>query len=254
MAQARVPEALSLPTALLFGIAETFAGVLVLVPRFRRWGAWLGGLLLMAFMVYFAINYSALRGEECSCFPWVKRFVGPGFFIGDAIMLVLAVLAGLWAGRSHSLRSAALVLGAVVVFSLVSYGVEVTRQTGVKAPDYITVDGKPYSLKYGKIFIYYFDPECLHCLDAGKRMAKLNWGDTKLVAVPIEQPRFAPGFMQDTGLKGVVSPDIQVLKKVFPFVSAPAGVALVNGRQKMALTQFEGDEPAATLKKLEFVY
>ncbi len=254
MAQVRIPETLSLPSAIFFGIAETFTGVLLLVPRFRRWGAWLGSLLLLAFLVYFAINYNALRGAECSCFPWVKRLVGPGFFVGDAIMLVLAVVAGIWARRSHSLRSAALVLGAVVVFALVSYGVEVTRQTGVKAPDYVTVDGKPYSLQYGKIFIYYFDPECLHCLDAGKRMAKLNWGDTKLVAVPIEQARFAPGFMQDTGLKGVISPDVQVLKKVFPFVSAPAGVALENGREKMALTQFDGEEPGATLKKLGFVY
>src|SRR5579885_1383440 len=77
MAQARIPEALSLPAALFFGITETFAGVLVLVPRFRRWGAWLGSLLLIAFMIYVGVNYNALRGEECSCFPWVKRAVGP---------------------------------------------------------------------------------------------------------------------------------------------------------------------------------
>ncbi|MCL4402097.1 MAG: hypothetical protein M1436_05465, partial [Acidobacteria bacterium] len=36
MAQARVPENLSLAAAVLFGIAETFTGVLILVPRFRR--------------------------------------------------------------------------------------------------------------------------------------------------------------------------------------------------------------------------
>src|ERR1051326_5565926 len=45
--QARVPANLSLPAAILFGIAETFAGVLILVPRFRRWGAWLAGGLLV---------------------------------------------------------------------------------------------------------------------------------------------------------------------------------------------------------------
>src|SRR5581483_3558096 len=107
--QARVPASLSLPAALGFGIAETFAGVLVLVPRFRRWGAWLAALLLISFLVYFAINYQALRGEECSCFPWVKRVVGPGFFIGDAVMLAFAILAGWWARPSAGRRSATLV-------------------------------------------------------------------------------------------------------------------------------------------------
>jgi hypothetical protein len=30
-------------------------------------------------------------------------------------------------------------------------------------------------------------------------------------------------------------------------------VALENGREKMPLTKFEGDEPAATLKQLGFI-
>src|SRR6185503_17911017 len=78
MNQALLPAALSLPAALAFGVAETFAGVLLFVPRFRRWGSWLTGLLLVAFLGYFAVNYTALQGQECSCFPWLKRAVGPG--------------------------------------------------------------------------------------------------------------------------------------------------------------------------------
>src|SRR5262249_43779016 len=39
LAQAKVPQELSLAAALILGIIETFGGVLVLVPRFRRWGA-----------------------------------------------------------------------------------------------------------------------------------------------------------------------------------------------------------------------
>jgi len=39
MAEARVPESLSLAAALVFGIVETLGGVLLLVPRFRRWGS-----------------------------------------------------------------------------------------------------------------------------------------------------------------------------------------------------------------------
>jgi len=253
MAQARVPQSLSLLAAVGFGIAETFAGVLLLVPRFRRWGAMLGGALLVAFMIFVAINYNALRGEDCSCFPWVKRAVGPAFFTGDGIMLALAVLAGAWAPRARSLRAAMVVLGAVALFAAGSYGVAAMRQTGTKAPDTVTVNGKPYSLQEGKILIFYFDPECLHCLDAARRMAKMNWDDTRIVAVPINVPQFAQGFLDDTHLKAVISDDLPQLKKIFPYVSAPAGVALVNGREKMALTQFEDPEPAEALKKIGFI-
>jgi hypothetical protein len=244
---------LSLAAAIGFGIAETFTAVLLLAPRFRRWGAWLGGALLIAFMIFIGINYTALRGAECSCFPWVKRAVGPGFFIGDGVMLCLAVLAGKWAKPARSLRTAMLVLGAVTLFAAGSYGVAAMRQTGTKAPDTIMVNGKPYSLQEGQILIFYFDPECLHCLDAAKRMSKFNWGDTRIVAVPINVPQFGQGFLDDTHLKAVLSNDLPQLKKIFPFVSAPAGVALVNGREKMTLTQFEDPEPADTLKKLGFI-
>ena len=63
---------------------------MILVPRLRRWGALVLGALLVAFMGYFAIHYNALRGADCSCFPWLKRVVGPGFFVGDAVMLLLS--------------------------------------------------------------------------------------------------------------------------------------------------------------------
>src|SRR5438045_8502213 len=104
-------------------------------------------------------------------------------------MLALAALAGIWSKRSQNLRSAALVLGAVVVFALVSYGVAATHNTGVKAPDTVTVDGKPYSLQHGKIFIYFFNPECMHCLEAAKKLAKLNWVETRIVGVATQQPQ-----------------------------------------------------------------
>ncbi len=262
MAEARVPQSLSLAAAIGFGIAETFTAVLLLIPRLRRWGAWLASALLVAFMVFIGINYNALHGADCSCFPSFhvlgmsidfKRAVGPNFFIGDGIMLLLAILAGIWARRSQSLRTAFMILCAVAVFAAGSYGVAAMRQTGTKAPDAVIVDGKPYSLQEGKIFIFYFDPECLHCLDAGKRMSKMNWGDTRIVAVPINTPRFGPGFLEETHLKAVLSNDLMKLKQVFPFVSAPAGVALVDGHEKMALTQFEDPEPAVTLKKIGFI-
>ena len=253
MAQAKVPESLSLFTAIAFGIAETFAGVLLFVPRFRRWGAWLSGLMLVAFMVYVGYHYNALRGEDCSCFPWIQRAVGPAFFIGDAVMIGIAVMAGVWARPSESKRSAIVILGAVSVFALVSYGVAATRNTGTLAPATITVGGQPFSMHNGKVLVYFFDPECLHCDHAAREMSTFNWGDTKVIGVATAQPQFAQEFMTSSGLRGGISPDVELLRKTFPFVDAPAAVAIDNGRQQALLTRFEGDEPEKTLRQLGFI-
>lgn len=253
LAQAKVPGPLSIPSAVLLGIAETLAGVLLLVPRFRRWGAWLTGFLLLVFMAYIGFFYNELRGAECSCFPWLKRSVGPGFFIGDGVMLLLALLAGLWARPSFGVRSAAIVLGSVVVFALASFGMNMVRQTGVKAPDTVTVDGKPASLTAGRVFLFFFDPECSHCEDAARRMAKYAWKDTKIVSIPTRVPHFAQDFLNSTGLKAGVSPDLELLKKTFPFGDPPFGVALENGREKAPLPIFDATEPLKTLRELDFV-
>jgi uncharacterized membrane protein YphA (DoxX/SURF4 family) len=249
----RVPAAWSLPFTLATGMGETFGAVLILVPRFRRWGSLLIGLLLIAFMVYIGANYTTLAGKDCSCFPLVKRTIGPGFFIGDAIMLLMAAVAGLWTRASENIRAALVVLGAVVVFAGVSLGVNFTRQSGLKAPATITVDGKPYSLQQGDIFLFFYDPECLHCDAAAKRMSKLNWKDTKVVAIPTHDPQFAAAFLHDTGLSAVTSLDIDQLRAVFKFVDPPYGVALERGRQKAAIASWEDAEPAATLRRIGFV-
>ena len=253
MMEARVPQSLSLAAAVMFGIAETLAGALLLVPRFRRWGAIVAGLLLAAFLVYFALNYNALRGADCSCFPWLKRVVGPGFFAGDGLMLLLAAFAGWWSKPPESLRSAVLVLLAVVVFALVSYGVDVTRASGTPAPASVQVDGKPYSLRSGHIFLFYFNPQCSHCFEVSKRMAQFHWGDTKIVAVPVEQPQYAATFLEMTGLKAVSTGDFDLLKRTFGYTAYPYGIALEDGRRKASLVKFDDPEPAATLRKLGFI-
>jgi hypothetical protein len=68
----------------------------------------------------------------------------------------------------------------------------------------------------------------------------------------VRNPQFAPQFLADTGLKAVISPDVEILRKVFPVAGSPSAVALENGRQKAALTNFDNDEPGATLQKLGF--
>ena len=252
MTQALVPAALSLPAALAFGISETFAGVLLLVPRLRRWGAWIAGLLLLAFMAYMGWFYNTLSGEECNCFPWIKRVVGPAFFIGDAIMLLLALAAGWWGRPSEGRRSAAVVLGAVCVFAAVSYGVSVVRQTSLQAPRFITVEGKPFALREGRVFLYFFNPECIHCDHAARDLAKLDWGGTKVVGVPTQMPQFGPEFMSSTSLRGVLTSDAEPLRKIFSFTDVPYGVALENGHLRAAVRVFDTTEPAQSLRKLGF--
>jgi uncharacterized membrane protein YphA (DoxX/SURF4 family) len=253
LTQARLPGDLSLPAALVLGIGETFAAVLLVVPRFRRWGAWLAGLELVAFVIYIGANYSALRGEECNCFPWIKRAVGPAFFVGDGIMLLLTVAAGWWARPSDSKRSAVLVLGAVAVFALASYGVTAVRRSSVTAPEWITAGGKPFSLHQGSVFLYFFDPECSYCDAVARLMAHYHWRDVTLVAVPTAQPQFAQEFMQSTGLQGLISADAALLRKTFSFVDTPYGVALQDGRQKTTFSSFGREELEGALRRLGFI-
>jgi uncharacterized membrane protein YphA (DoxX/SURF4 family) len=248
--QLRFPPELSMPLTLGVGVAEMFSGVLIMVPRFRRWGAWLAGLLLLGFMVYMAVNYRALKGEDCSCFPWLERAVNPMFFITDALMLVAAAIAGWWARRSTSLRAAAIIAGALCVFAGVSYGVNLARLSGLKAPDLITVDGKATPLQYGKAFLYFFDPECAHCYEAAKKMSTYEWKPaTKVIAVPTSQPQFAKGFLADTGFKAGISNDVDLLKQTFEVPSGPSAAILENGRQQERIIDFEGDSPAPLLRK-----
>jgi hypothetical protein len=257
LAQAKVPESLSLAAALGLGIAETFAGVMLLFPRMRRWGSALGSILLVAFMIFIAIHYTELRGAECSCFPWVKRAVGPGFFVADGIMLLLALAAGFGTRPSSGIRGAIALLSSIAVLAAASYGVNAARHTGTEAPDTImSEDGHPISLANGRVFIYFFDPHCLHCLEAGRRLAALDWGSTRFVGVPTENPQFAGWFMGKAGLlgKGSVSRDLDPLKKIFPFDLPPAGVAIEGGREKAMLLQFEDKEPRATLERLGFAH
>jgi uncharacterized membrane protein YphA (DoxX/SURF4 family) len=253
MAQARVPESLSLAAALAFGIVETVAAAMLVVPRLRRWGAAITALLLLAFLAWIRFHYTALRGEECSCFPWLKRAVGPGFFIGDGLMLALALTAGMLAPRPRGRGSVALIAGAVTVFAMVSWGVATVRQTGTRAPDTVLVDAQPYSLRHGNVLLFFFDPSCMHCFDAAQKMSSLQWNGTRVVGVPVSQPNYARQFMVDTGMKMAITSDHAILKQIFPYTSVPAAVALENGRQTAQLVRFEGDEPSATLKRLGLV-
>lgn len=251
--QMKVPGIVAQPFTIGLGVVEAWSAVLILIPRFRRWGAWITGLMLVAFMIWVGYYYTDLTGQDCSCFPWLKRAVGPGFFIGDTAMLLASVAAGIWSRKSTNIRGAVIILGAISVFAGVSYGVVSTQQSGVMAPETTMVDGKPFPLHEGKVFLYFFDPECTHCYQAAVALSKHKWQDTRLVAIPTRMPQFAQGFLDMTGFKAVISSDAEILKERFPHGDPPFGVALENGRQKAAAAIFDGNQPENTLRELGFI-
>jgi uncharacterized membrane protein YphA (DoxX/SURF4 family) len=253
LGQMKIPSTLTLPGTLAVGIAETFGGAMLFVPRIRRWGAYIVAALLIVFMIYFAVYYDTLRGEECSCFPWLKRTVGPAFFIGDAVMLAAAWVAWRWAPAAHGARLAGLVFGAIAVFAAASLGVALFEQSGIQAPDSVNVDGKPFPLREGRVYLFFYDPECMHCFNAAKEMTGYKWKDVKILAAPTRQEKWAPQFLTDTGLKAPLTYDTAKLREKFSFTDPPYGVLLENGRQKAAVINFDEKEPKATLVKNGFI-
>jgi uncharacterized membrane protein YphA (DoxX/SURF4 family) len=255
MVQSLVPVALSLPVAVAVGVAETFAAALLLWPGFRRWGAWLASAMLVVFMAYVGWFYGRLLGEDCNCFPWIRRVVGPGFFAGDAGMLALALLAGWQSCKPRNWRAAAGVLGGILVFALGSHAVATASRARISAPATILVRGTPYRLDHGRVLLYFFDPECSHCLMVARKMSRQVWSSAEIVAVPTAQPQFARDFLRDAGLGAVIASDSERLRATFRFTDPPYAVALVSGRQVAAFNSGQLGEESyyETLRKLGFI-
>lgn len=230
MVQSLVPVYLSWPAAVAVAALETFAGVLLLVPRYRRWGACLAAILLAAFLVYIAVLYDRLLGDDCNCFPWIRRVVGPAFFVGDAAMLGLAAMAGWRSSRSADLRGAAAIFGVVLAMTGIACAANSVTRFRSDVPAVARVDGEPLELRRGKVLLYFFDPECSHCYMAGTAMASRNWRDTRVVVVPTREPQFARDFLETTKLAAGISPDAQSLREALPFTDPPYAVALDRGR------------------------
>jgi len=252
MIQTLVPVSLSMLAALTVPVAETFAGVLLLIPRYRRWGAWIAGLMLVAFMVYIGVLYNRLLGEDCNCFPWIRRVVGPAFFAGDAAMLALAGMAGWWSVKSQGGRRAALILGCVCLVACGSYAVSAIRRSRADVPETAVVDGNRLNLRQGRLLLYFFDPECTHCLAVAREMSRRSWGATRIVVLPAREQRFASSFLEEAGLRAGISPDAASLRKALPFADPPYAVALDRGRVVATFNsgQMEGEGYYATLKRL----
>jgi hypothetical protein len=119
----------------------------------------------------------------------------------------------------------------------------------------VAVEGKPSDLRTGKVFLFFYDPMCSHCDAASKFLSTLTWKDTRIVAIPTNDPQFAAAFLRDTKLKADTSLDGPKLRAKFPFVDPPYGVALVDGQVKETFgqAQFNAPSPKAQLSALGFV-
>lgn len=250
MVQALVPPSLALAAALLAGIVEAWAGVLLLIPKWRRWGALLCGVMLVVFMAYFAIFYDRLRGDDCTCFPWLQRVVGPEFFITDAILLLFALLAGLWVRPSRDWKPALVPLAAFALLAGGFYAWAIQSQVGLQAPAEITVNGAPASLRHGRVFIYFFDPECSHCHQVAQRLGKREWDNVRVIALPTVNPQWAQEFLDAAGFKADTSTSAALLRETFKFTDPPYGVALLHGRQVQAFPFLDPAADEAALIKL----
>ena len=82
MAQMLVPRQLALLAAIGVGMCETLAGVLVLVPLWRRWGTGLCGFLLVVFMIYMGARYNALHGGGLQLLSMAEAAGGAGLLHG----------------------------------------------------------------------------------------------------------------------------------------------------------------------------
>ena len=256
MVQSLVPVAVSVPTALAAAICETFAGILLLIPRHRRWGAWIAGSLLIAFMIYIGALYGRLTGEDCNCFPWIRRVVGPAFFAGDAAMLLLAGLAAWWSHKSQGWRRAAVAFCCVSVAAGGSYTASAIRRSHADAPATAMVDGKDFNLRRGRVLLYFFDPECSTCYRVAQEMSKFDWGMTRIVVLPTRQKRYARAFLNDSGIRAGISPDAELLRKIFPFTDPPYAVALDRGKASAIFNSGQMEDGVAyqaTLKRLGYL-
>lgn len=253
--QAQVPAGWGVLGAASLGTLEVFAAFLLFTPRFRRWGGILGSALIVFFIGWIGFYYHVLVGRECSCFPLIKRSIGPMFFVSDGVMLLLGLAAWFWSSRVKSFRTPAMVLMVLIMIAGGSYAWNKSKIMHVQIPNPVIVDGKPADLSKGKVFIFFYDPSCMHCDAAARFMANFNWADTRVVSIPTVNPQWAASFLHDTKLQAGTSLELDKLKRAFPFVDPPYGVALNDGEVKGTFGQadFAAPSPKAQLISLGFV-
>lgn len=261
MTQALVPVDYALPLGLAVAVGEVILAILLVVPAWRKLGGYASSALLVAFMAYFAINYTELRGADCSCFPWLERAVGPQFFITDGIMLLLSLGAAWYSKPFSGLKGAALAVAAACVWGAVSLAMELGRVPPNKnVPATIALEEGEHNLHRGRTVLYFFDPLCMHCFEVAEHMATLDW-QADIVGVPIQLADMAPGFYADTKLsekdvhvtRAFTEDEVEAFREAFDFQDVPFAVALDDGQIRGTFQHFEADRFDAPLRQSGFI-
>ncbi len=253
--QAQVPAGFGVLGAATLGTIELLTAFLLFVPRYRRWGGMLGSALLIFFIGWIGFYYHTLAGRECSCFPLIKRTIGPMFFVSDGVMLLLGAAAWAWSKSVGSFKVPLTALAALTLLAGTSYAVNKAELAHVQVPNPVIVDGQPADLTRGKVFLFFYDPSCMHCDAAARFMAGFDWNDTRVVSIPTINPQWAASFLRDTHLKAQTSLEVDKLKKAFPFVDPPYGVVLEDGvvKQTFGQAKFNAPSPKAEFQRLGII-
>ncbi|MBY0278230.1 methylamine utilization protein MauE, partial [Candidatus Binatia bacterium] len=96
-AYAVLPHALSAPLARAVPVVEIAAAVLLVTPRAAAAGGALAAMLLAIYALAMGVNL--LRGRrdlDCGCMgPGARSPIGPGLIVRNALLIAVALVAGL---------------------------------------------------------------------------------------------------------------------------------------------------------------
>ena len=253
--QAKVPGGYGALGAATLGALEVFTAFLLFTPRFRRWGGLLGSALMIFFIAWVGFYYPELKGQGCGCFPIIKRTISPMFFVTDGIMLLLGLAAIFWSARVKSYVLPVIALAGLAVISGGNFAWSRSKIVHAQIPNPVIVDGKPADLSKGKVFVFFYDPSCMHCDAAARFMSGFDWTGTRVVSIPTVNPQWAASFLHDTKLQAGTSLELDKMKKAFPFVDPPYGVALKDDvvKETFGQAEFSAPSPKAQLEALGFV-
>jgi len=144
------------------------------------------------------------------------------------------------------------VLAGVALVAATLLGMERWQDRDAEAPESIVAGDRELSLRRGRVFLYFFNPYCPHCLKAAQAMSRLEWQATE-IGLPTQYFDQGPGFFQDAGMRQVaLSREAAKLGESFPFKDVPFAVALEDGRVREKLRFFEEPQLGQTLRRIGF--
>ncbi len=259
-----VPSAWGLPLAVLLGSFEVFSGVLLLWPRYRRWGALLVAVMLGIFMAYMGARYTTLKGTACGCLPGRSKGLGVGFFIEDGLMLAAAVAVFVLA-RPAAERARAWLLKPAIALALIlaaAIGWAAVERTVLAGGSSLTINVMDRSRRTAPMqlaprsatLIYFFNAQCLDCKHASAEIARLRFS-VPLIAVPDAQPETGYEYLDNAGIKNVlVSTDYFNLSSRLHLNRVPALYVVRGGAPQTVIVDFERQRFENTLREFGLLH